>query len=119
MKFGWEYVDAILNREKTATIRYGWEGLRPGDTLKMVNAESGEAFARATIDVISESPLREASEAVRVAGGKHGSRPGTLLDNLNDHYEEDLTLETEVHGVVFTVDEDLRGPDLERRRRGD
>lgn len=119
IRFADEYVPQIIDGEKTATVRYGWDEPHANVTLKMID-ESGEPFARADIPILSVTNAGEALDAVEMMDATHSAgTTAQLLRNLNRHYEDEITTETEVLVLTFDVKEVLREPSpSEAWRRG-
>ena len=117
MTFADEYVYDILDGNKTATVRLGWDDLSASDYLLLVD-ESGDQFARADIEAIANTTAREALNSVAIMDAKHGANTtARLVEGLNRHYEQEVTPETDVSVVVFSVRdaEQEDGPEVRRR----
>lgn len=102
LKFDDRHVEPILDGEKWITIRHDLDhDLAPGDRLQLVDAETGEPFADATVSTIGELPAREVV-AIDFDGHRSYRDVGALLDELRRYYPDAaLTPETTLSLVDF------------------
>jgi hypothetical protein len=120
LKFAPEFVHAIIDGRKWATIRYDLDSeIHPGDRLELVDAERGEVFARAAAGTVSNA------DAEWVANFDHNGHrsydsEADLLSELRGYYPDaELTASTqltmiELEKIRRSEDYDL---DLDPRER--
>lgn len=87
LRFADDLVRPILNGEKTATARHGFERyLAVGDTVGLEDSD-GEPFATATVDVVAKMPVRVYADANL---DRHADYDGVddCIDTLTDHYPD-------------------------------
>lgn len=115
LAFAEQFIEPILSGEKYITFRYGLDinGISPGDRLVMVEAESRDEFARATINCIGDVDVAYAASVEE--GHRSYENTGEFLDQFQQYYPQaELTPETpltEVHWTdVSPVDEFDQGP---------
>lgn len=89
LAFDEDHVKPILRGDKWLSLRYGLElGIEPGDRLEMVESDSREAFARATVDLVSTT-TPERFVASRAEGHRTYASVHELLDELRGYYPDD------------------------------
>lgn len=102
LKFAPEHIDPMLDGRKWATIRHGLDlEVHPGDRLALVDADSGEVFARATAGAVHRA---DATWLVRYDHEGHRSyrTPADLLEDLRRYYPEaDLGPATQLTMIEF------------------
>ena len=102
LKFAHEFVREILEGRKTTTWRlFDDKDLTVGDTLELVDRDSGEEFGKATITDIEEKKIKDLTEEELK---NHGY--GNLEDMINNHreyYGDKVNMESEVKIITFRV----------------
>lgn len=122
LKFAEEHVEPILEGEKYQTLRYDVdEEINAGDRLELLEAESGEPFARTTVDVTGTVSARWFVEGPNWDGHRSYDTVGELLDELRRYYPDaDLGPRAELVLVewngITPVDGFDRGPVRNRPR---
>jgi len=113
LKFAPEYVAPIIDGQKRSTIRLAPDTTyRPGDFLGCVDADSGETFARAKIDMVTTASARWLADA-DFEGHRNYRTVGHLLDHLREYYPEaDLSPQRELTLVRFEDVRRVEGFDL-------
>ena len=91
IKFDGRYVTPILERDKTATIRFGWDtSLRERDTLVMQTPDD-DVFAKAEVVSVIDMTITDAA-AADIPGHESYSSVDECLDKLSYFYPDaDLT----------------------------
>ena len=115
LAFSTHLIDKVLDGEKTATVRYDLdpERLEPGSRVELVTSREGRVFAVAYVADIIPTTVENALSAVDAAGYQHDAETtGTLRINMNDYYDDDIDLSTEVEVVLL----DDIGPVLSSNR---
>lgn len=91
LRFADEYVDPILQGDKWATVRVGFErDVEVGDVVDLID-EDDDKFAEATVVSIRTEPLTQIAENLK---GISASSLSELTGLLNEHYPGEITPET-------------------------
>lgn len=89
IKFDEVYVEPILEGRKFVTIRHGFEReLDIGEEVRLLEAESGDAFARAFIDMFASLSARRFVEGPSWDGHRSYDNLDELLEELRRFYPE-------------------------------
>lgn len=105
MKFADEFVQPILDGEKSVTVRLAseWLSVYDRDWLELRD-DSGEEFADARVKRALRMPLGDAREVVNLHNGHQGYEVGELVDAMQGYYpEEEITPATSVLVIGFEV----------------
>lgn len=103
LKFDDQLAQAILRGEKDSTWRlFDDKELSPGDPLRLVNKDSGEEFAQASILSVLEKPLGEVVEA---DFGGHERYPSldAMIEKFRGYYGDKVTPESRIKIIRFQV----------------
>lgn len=94
---------ATLDAVYAATVRFDEErGIAAGDSLTIVDAESGQAVGTAVVDYTLTVPLRDALDVIARHGAYYGHETtDELCTALNRYYEECITVDSSVTVIVL------------------
>ncbi|WP_135302615.1 ASCH domain-containing protein [Haloarcula amylovorans] len=108
--FADEHVDAIMDGEKTVTVRYDFDHEFDAGDIAELTTEDGEPFTRSTIQ--SQFELRaDWISFADFAGHQTYKTTGELLDKLSEYYPDaDILPGTVLDVVVFEAGEQLTDP---------
>lgn len=105
--FDSRYIFPILNREKYLTVRYGWDEEElpyPGQTIDLVDSDTGEVFAEATVWWTCNLTIHQF--AVRdFEGHRQYEDAEEMCRHMAQFYDADLTPETEVTVMRFDIND--------------
>lgn len=87
LKFADDLVSAVVDGEKTATVRLDGQPLSAGDVVS-ATTDAGNEFARLRLKRTADVIAVEAYSFIEMVGAKHGAH-GTddLVERLRDHYD--------------------------------
>lgn len=103
LKFKPHLVEKVLSGEKTSTWRlFDDKDLQEGDKLELLDSETEESFAKATIDFIVVKKLGELTDEDWEGHEKFPSEE-EMYRTYNSYYEEEVTPETEVKIIKFSL----------------
>ncbi len=103
LKFRGFKVEKVKSGEKTASLRlFDDKNLTVGDELDMVDSDTGETFAHATITEVIAKPLKDIEEA-DLQGHERYESLAAMLENFHGFYGDRVTLETRAKIIRFTV----------------
>lgn len=103
LKFAPHLVPLVLSGEKTSTWRlFDDKDLQEGDELCLVNKETGEEFARATITKTGEKKLKDLKEDDFVGQEKFESEE-KMYEAYRSYYGGRVTPDTIVKMVDFRL----------------
>ena len=102
LKFKHEFVKEILKGRKTTTWRlFDDKNLKIGDKLEIVNRDSGESFAKATITDIQKRRIKDLTDQELK---NHGySNISDMIDTHRGYYGDKVNVETEVKIIEFKL----------------
>lgn len=103
LRFANEYVQPVLDRAKTATVRVHGELFRAGERVPALT-EDGTQFATLEVTRSAEVMAVEAVDLIQTFGAEHAAdTPNELIDQLGEHYEQGVRPSTTVQVIVFDV----------------
>lgn len=113
LPFAEEHVAPILEGRKWQTIRVGLDDqIRPGDLLKLVEADNGILFATAKADRVVRAPA-EWIASQEWEGHRNYRTTGQLLDHLREYYPEAyLSPQRNLSLIAFPDPQQAPGYDL-------
>ena len=102
LEFAAEYVDSILDGEKTATIRYDLDDWpSPGDRLQFVTPDRAP-FATVDLFGIVDCRLHAAPVALDAFRAEYPTRdPSEIAEQLSEHYTRGFGPQTRVAVIVW------------------
>ena len=104
LKFKDHLVSKILNGSKDITWRlFDEKNLQVGDELVLINAASGEEFAKAEIIVVREKKLGEIGEADFAERGTKSESQENLIAHYRDYYGDKVDSNSIVKIVKFKL----------------
>ncbi len=104
LKFKNHLVPDILTSLKNVTWRlFDEKNLQVGDELVLINAASGEKFARAEITGVREKVLGEMEEADFAERGTKGESREKLIAHYRDYYGDRVDSSSVVKIVKFKL----------------
>lgn len=120
LKFAPEHVDPLLDGEKWVTIRPGSKDVTTKDVFELVDAESGEKFAVAGVDMVAHVDPMWVVNA-DLDGHRSYRKVGRLLEELRRYYPDaDLRPDTDLTLIQFKNVRQAKGYEREfdaRERR--
>lgn len=103
LKFNSTLVPRVLSGEKKVTWRlYDDKGLSVGDELSLVNRDSGEEFAQATITSVTETTLGDIDHAAGDGHEAYASRE-EMYETFRGYYGDRVGPETPVKIISFAL----------------
>ncbi|MBI5467293.1 MAG: ASCH domain-containing protein [Candidatus Kerfeldbacteria bacterium] len=103
LKFSRNQIQLILSGQKTVTWRlFDEKDLQSGDAIALINTETKEVFATGVIVAIREKKLGEITEP-DFLGHEHFRDPGEMLKQYRQYYGPQVTMETPIKMVEFTL----------------
>jgi hypothetical protein len=103
LKFHQDLVPLVLSGEKTSTWRlFDDKDLKKGDSLSLVNKQTGEEFAKAVIIEIKEKKLGELRDVDFVGHEKFESEE-KMYEAYRKYYGDKVTPESVVKMVNFKL----------------
>jgi len=103
LKFSSQLIPAILSREKDSTWRlFDDKDLREGDELALIDAGTGQQFAKAVIDSLREKKLGDIGDADFEG---HGTFESTekMYEAFRGYYGDKVSPESIVKIIKFSV----------------
>lgn len=99
-----------------ATVRYDDErGIEAGDTLGIIQSQTGDLIGRATVEHAAEVPARKAIDKIKGWFAEYRiEQPDELVRVLNNYYDDHITDETNVKVIVVAPEID-KGELIERQ----
>lgn len=93
----------ILSGEKSSTLRlFDDKDLQPGDTLDLVNSDTGAVFAQAVIMEVVDKPLGEITD-IDLVGHEKWPSPEAMLATHQAYYGQQVNLQTPAKIVRFRL----------------
>lgn len=110
LRFADEFVEPLLEGEKTHTVRYQFERpVRNGAVVDLVD-ERGKPFAKAKVWTVVRTNIHGAFLALDTAPELESpASPEALADSLSTYYPADLDRKSPVTLIRFSVVESLGG----------
>jgi hypothetical protein len=103
LKFRPNLARLILTREKTSTWRlFDDKELQSGDQVMFLNWETKQPFAKALLYDVFEKKLMDLNEEDRDGHEAYASMQD-LLATLSVYYKTEVTMETHVKVIKFTL----------------
>jgi hypothetical protein len=118
LKFAHANVGYVLDGLETATVRYGLDREIQADDLVVFLTPGGQPFAQAVVRDVVQVPVRHAMMPLQ-AEAHPADDVFDLLDRLNGHYDDDLTMDTPVQVVKFDVQDIPLEQPVDRRQTTD
>lgn len=102
LKFAHANVGFVLDGLETSTVRYGLDrDIQPGDLVTFLTP-GGQQFAHAVVRDVVQVPVRHAM--MPLADEAHPADDVfDLRDRLDEHYGDDITMDTPVQVVKFDL----------------
>lgn len=104
LKFRHNLVEKILDGSKTTTWRlFDDKDLQVGDKLQFIDADEGKEFAQVEIVEVREKTFRDINDNDFDAGHERYENPAVMIKWFQDHYGDQVTLETFVKIIKFRL----------------
>ena len=103
LKFDARFVEPILAGTKTSTWRlFDDKDLAEGDRLVLINRETGDAFAEATIVSVREKPLRDVTDDDFEGHARYESE-AAMHESFRRHYGDRVGPDSLLKIVTFAL----------------
>lgn len=103
LKFQKKLVELILSGKKNVTWRlFDDKNLQKGNEIDLINSDTGEKFARATITEVREKKLDEIVEQDFEGHEKYASKE-EMYETYQKYYGDKVTPETMVKIIGFHI----------------
>lgn len=103
LKFRQNLVNEILEGTKTVTLRFfDDKDLQVGDSIELINWNTGQRFTEAEIVKISEKKLKDIEEKDYIGHKRYKSNK-EMLESYKEYYGDKVDLDTEVKIIEFRL----------------
>lgn len=104
--FNQQFESAVLNGEKTSTLRYNPRPIEEGEFVDAIISHDRDAFARLQVMNIDRMTVEEVINT-EFDGHQNYDSLSHLQERMGQYYDAEFTLETELVKIEFTVVESL------------
>lgn len=103
LKFAKNLVPLVLSGEKTATWRlFDDKDLKVGDSLNLINKDTGEEFAKAVITTVKYKKLGDVNDGDYIGHEKFESRE-IMMNTYKMYYGDNVDKDTLIKMINFKM----------------